>query len=141
MVTQTREAFLTLYEMVFQHTTTIDQEGPSSSSGVQPPASSGREPSISGDKLTSHVPQSEPHVCTTCGLGPRHGTSTITGGQVRTLLKLYYCSIFNFSILYVTYYKICNICDIYSCRRLVSLRGVILHPVWLYPRPKQPTLR
>ena len=40
--------------------------------------------------------------------GPRHprlihGTTTMIGGQVRTLLKLYYCLIFNFSILYVTY--------------------------------------
>ena len=76
--------------MVSQHTTTIDQEGPSSSGGVQPLASGGRGPSISGDILTSHVPQSEPHVCTMCGksfygLGPTHGTSTVTGGQVRKL--------------------------------------------------------
>ena len=93
MITQTHQAFLMLAEMICHHTTTIDQEGPSSSSGVQPPDSGGREPSISGDKLTSHVPQSEPHVCTTCsqscyGLGPTHGTSKMTGDQVRTLLKL-----------------------------------------------------
>ena len=104
MITQTQGAFLTLDEMVSQHTTTIDQVGPSSSSGVQPPASDGRGPSIGGDKSTSHVPQSKPHMCTMCGQScygprPRHGTSTMIGGQIRTLLKLYYCSIFYFSIL------------------------------------------
>ena len=103
IVTQTHEAFLTLSKMVSQHTTTIDEEGPSSSSGVQPPSSSGRGPSIGGYIPTSHVPRREPHVCTTCGQscygpGPTHGTSTMNGGQVRTLLKLYCCSIFYFSI-------------------------------------------
>ena len=108
MVAQTQEAFLTLAEMVSQHTTTIDQRAPSSSAGVQTPDSSGGGISIGGDIPISHLPQSEPHVCTSCGgpcygPAPRHGTTTMTGrGQVRTLLKLYYCSIFNFSILYVT---------------------------------------
>ena len=84
---------------------TIDHAMPSSSTGIQPPASSGRGPSIGGDRPTSRVPQSELHMCTMCGQsfygpGPTHGTSTMTGGQVRTFLKLYCCSIFNFSILY-----------------------------------------
>ena len=96
MVAQIQEAFFTL----------VDQREPSSSAGVQPPASGGGGTSIGGDRPTSHVPQSEPHVCTSCGgpyygFGPRHGTTKMIGGQVRTLLKLYYCSIFNFSILYV----------------------------------------
>ena len=42
MVSQTQEAFLTLAEIVSRYTTTIDQTIPSSSAGVQPPASSGR---------------------------------------------------------------------------------------------------
>ena len=76
--------------MVSRHTATIDERAPSSSAGVQPPASGGGGTSVGGDRLTSHVPQSEPHVCTSCGgpyygPGPRHGTSTMTGGQVRTL--------------------------------------------------------
>ena len=105
MVSQTREAFLTLAEMVSQHTATIDQRATSSFAGVQPPASSGGGTSVGGDRSTSHVPQSEQHMCTMCdqsyyGPGPTHGTSTMTGGQVSTLLKLYCCSIFNFSILY-----------------------------------------
>ena len=108
MGTSTKEEFITLGKMVSRHTITINQAGTSSSGGVQPQASGGRVPYIRGDKMTSHVPQSEPHMCTTCGqscYGPRptHGASTMTGGQVRTLLKLYYCSIFNFSVLYVTY--------------------------------------
>ena len=70
--------------------TTIVQKAPSSSAGVQQPASGGGGTSIGGDRLTSHVPWSEPHVCTSCGgpcygPGPRHGTTTMTGGQVRTL--------------------------------------------------------
>ena len=56
MVTQTQEAFLTLAEMVSRHTTTINQEGPSSSTRVKPPTSGGREPSIGWDRSTSHVP-------------------------------------------------------------------------------------
>ena len=108
MVTRTHTTFLTLTEMVSQHTKTIDQAGPSSYVGVQPPAFDGRGPSIGGDRSTSHVPQSEPHMCTTCGLscygpGPTHGTSTMTSGQVRTLLKLNCCSIFNFP--YCTHIK------------------------------------
>ena len=76
--------------MVSRHTTTIDQRVPSSSAGVQPPASSGGGTFVGGDRPTSHVPQSEPHVCTSCGgpcygPGTRHGTSTMIGGQVRTL--------------------------------------------------------
>ena len=76
--------------MVSQHTTTIDQRAPSSSIGVQPPASGGGGTSIGGDRLASHVPQSQPLVCTSCGgpcygPGPRHGTTMMTGGQVRTL--------------------------------------------------------
>ena len=90
MVSQTQEAFFTLAEMVSQHMTTINQRAPSSSAGVQPPASGGGGTFIGGDGETSHVPQSEPHVCTSCGgpyygPGPRHGTTTMTGGQVRTL--------------------------------------------------------
>ena len=108
MVSQTQDAFLTLAKMVSRHTTTIDQRAPSSSASVQPSASGGGGTYIGGDRPASHVPQSEPHVCTSCGQpcygpGPIHGTSMMTSGQVRTLLKLYYCSIFNFSILYVTY--------------------------------------
>ena len=85
MVTQTSEAFLTLAEMVSRQTTTIDQEGPSSFGGVQPPSFDGRGPSIGGDRSTSHVPQSDPHMCTMCiqscyGPGPTHGTSTMIGG-------------------------------------------------------------
>ena len=85
MVSQTQEAFFTLAEMVSQHTTTIDQRAPSSTTGVQPPASSGRRTSIGGHRPTSHVPQREPHVCTSCGglcygPGARHGTTTMTGG-------------------------------------------------------------
>ena len=76
--------------MVSRHTTTIDERAPSSSVGVQPPASGGGGTSIGGDRPTSHVPQSEPHVFTSCGgpcygPGPIHGTTTMTGGQVRTL--------------------------------------------------------
>ena len=67
MVTQTQEAFLTLAEMVSRHSTTINHAGPSSSSGVQPPASNGRVPSIGGDRPTSHVPQSDPYRSTMCG--------------------------------------------------------------------------
>ena len=105
MVSQTQEAFLTPAEMVSRHMTTIDQVTPSSSASVQPQAFGGRGPCIGGDIPTTHVPQSETHMCTTCGQsfygrGPRQGTSTMTSGQVRTLLKLYCCSIFNFSILY-----------------------------------------
>ena len=90
MVTQTHEASLMLSEMISWHTTTIDQTRTSSTGGVQPPASSGIGPSIGGDRLTSHVPQSDPHVCTMCGQsyygrGPTHGTSMMTSGQVRTL--------------------------------------------------------
>ena len=90
MVSQTQDAFFTLVEMVSRHTATIDQRAPSSSVGVQPPASGGGGTSVGGDRPTSDVPQSEPHVCTSCGgpcygPGPRHGTSTMTGGQVRTL--------------------------------------------------------
>ena len=105
-----------LARMISRHTITIDQGGTSSSNVVQPlsfgyvqpSTSGGRGTSIGEDRPISHVPQSEPEFCTTCGqscygLGPRHGTSTMTGDQVRTLLKLYYCSIFYFSILYVTY--------------------------------------
>ena len=96
--------FQTLAEMVSRHMITIDQRAPSSSAGVQPPSSGGGGTSIGGDRTTSHVP----HVCTLCGgpcygLGPRHGTTTMTGDQVRTLLNIYYCSIFYFSIMYVTY--------------------------------------
>ena len=85
MVLETKESFLTLAEMVSQHTTTIDQRTPSSSTGLQPPASGGGGTSIGGDRPTSHVLQSEPHVCTSCGgpfygLGPRHGTTAMTGG-------------------------------------------------------------
>ena len=90
MVSQTQDAFFTLAEMVSRHMATIDQRAPSSSTGVQPPASGGGGTSVGGDRLTSHVPQSELHVCTSCGgpcygLGPRHGTTMMTGGQVRTL--------------------------------------------------------
>ena len=93
MVTQTHEAFLTLAKMDSRHTTNIDKEGPSSSCVVQPSASSDTGPSIGGDIPTSHVPEREPHVWTKCGqscygLGPAHGTSTMNGGHVRTLLKL-----------------------------------------------------
>ena len=56
MVSQTQEAFFTLIEMVSRHTTTIDQRAPSSSAGVQPPASGGGGTYIGGDRLTSHVP-------------------------------------------------------------------------------------
>ena len=85
MVSQTRDAFFTLAEMVSRHTATIDQRAPSSSAGVQPPASGGGGTSIGGDRSTSHVPQSEPHVYTLCGgpcygPGPRHGTTTLTSG-------------------------------------------------------------
>ena len=85
MVSQTQESILTLAEMVSRRTTTIDQRAPSSSTGLQPPNFGGRVPSIGGDKPTSHVPQSEPHVWTmrgqSCyGPGPRNGTSTMTGG-------------------------------------------------------------
>ena len=71
--------------MVSRHTTTIEHKTPSSFVGVQPPAFGGRGTSIGGDRLTSHVPQSDPHVYTTCGqsrYGPglRHGTSTMTSG-------------------------------------------------------------
>ena len=88
--------------------TTIVQKAPSSSAGVQPPTFGGVGTSTDGNRLTSHVSQSEPHVYKSCGKpfygpGPRHGTSMMTGAQVKTLLKLYYCSIFNFSVLYVTY--------------------------------------
>ena len=108
MVSQTHAKFMTLAKMVSRHMTMIDQIVPSSSAGVQPPASSGRGTSIGGDIPTSHVPQIKPHIYKTCGQscygpGPRHGTSMMTSSQVRTLLKLYYCSIFNFSILYITY--------------------------------------
>ena len=108
MVSETQETFVTLAKMFSRHTTTIGQETPSSFVGVKPPAYGGRGTSIGGDRMIPHVPQSEPHICTTCGQscygpGPRHGTSTMTGGQFRTLLKLYYCLIFNLSILYVTY--------------------------------------
>ena len=87
---------------------TIDQTTPFSPARVEPPTSGGPGISTNGNRLTSHVSQSEPHVYTSCGQpcygpGPRHGTSTMTGAQVRTLLKLYYCSIFNFFVLYVTY--------------------------------------
>ena len=90
MVGQTQDAFFTLVEMVSRHTATIDQRAPSSSVGVQPPASGGGGTYVGGDRLTSHVPQSDPHACTSCGgpfygLGPRNGTTTMTGGQVRTL--------------------------------------------------------
>ena len=76
--------------MVSLHMTTIDETTRSSFVGVQPPASGGIGTSIGGDRPTSHVPQSEPHVCTSCGgpcygPGPRHGTITMIGGQVRTL--------------------------------------------------------
>ena len=86
MVSQTQDAFFTLAEMVSRHMTTIDQRAPSSSAGVQPQASGGVGTSIRGDRPTSHVPQSDPHVCTSCGgpcygPGPRHGTATMTGGQ------------------------------------------------------------
>ena len=89
---QKQEAFFTLTKMVSRHTTTIDQKMMSSFVGVQPPASGGIGTYIGGDKLTSHVPQRERHVCTSCGQpcygpGPRHGTSMMTGGQVRTLLN------------------------------------------------------
>ena len=71
--------------MISRHTTTIDQAGPSSFGGVQPPASGGRGASIGGDRLTSHVPHRETPMCTTCGQscygrGPTHGTSMMTGG-------------------------------------------------------------
>ena len=90
MVSQTQDAFFTLAEMVSRHTTTIDQRAPSSSAGVQPPASGGGGTSVGGDRPKYHVPQSEPHVCTSCGgpcygRGQRHGTTTMTGGQLRTL--------------------------------------------------------
>ena len=90
MVSQTQDAFFTLVEMVSRHMTTIDQRAPSSSAGVQPPDFGGGGTSIGGDRLTSHVPQREPHVCALCGgpyygPGPRHGTTMMTGGQVRTL--------------------------------------------------------
>ena len=91
MVSQKQEAFFTLAEMVSRHMTTIDQRAPSSSASVQPPASSGGGTSVGGDhRLTSHVPQSEPHVYTSCGgpfygPRPRHGTTTMTGGQEMTL--------------------------------------------------------
>ena len=106
MVSQTQDAFFTLVEMVSRHIATIDQRAPSSSVGVQPADSGGGGTSVGGDRPTSHVPQRETHVCTSCGQpcygpGPRHGTSTMTGGQVRTLLKLYYCSIFNFLVLFI----------------------------------------
>ena len=70
--------------------TTIDQRAPSSYAGVQPLASGGGGTSVGGDRLTSDVPQSEPRICTSCGgpcygPGPRHGSTTMTGGQVRTL--------------------------------------------------------
>ena len=76
--------------MVSRHTTTIDQRAPSSSTGVQPPAFGDGGTSIGWDRPTSHVPQSEPHVCTSCGapcygLGPKHGTTTMNGGQLRAL--------------------------------------------------------
>ena len=90
MVAQTEEAFFILAKMVSRHMTTIDQRVPSSSVGVQPPTSGSGGTSIGGDRPTSNVPQTEPHVCTLCGgpcYGPEptHGTSTMTGGQVRTL--------------------------------------------------------
>ena len=90
MVAQKQEAFFTLAELVSRHMTTIDQRAPSSSAGVQPLAFGGGGTSIGGDRPTSHVPQSEPHVYTSCGgpcygLGPRHGTTMMIGGQVRTL--------------------------------------------------------
>ena len=71
--------------MVSRHTATIDERVPSSSAGVQPPASGGGGTSVGGDRLTFDVPHSEPHICTSCGgpyygPGPRHGTSTMTGG-------------------------------------------------------------
>ena len=56
MAPQKHEAFSTIAEMVSQHTTTIDQRAPSSSVGVQPPASGGGGTSIGGDRLTSHEP-------------------------------------------------------------------------------------
>ena len=67
MVSQTQDAFFTLAEMVSRHTATIDQRAPSSSAGVQPPTSGGGGTSVGGDRPTSDVPQSEPHVCTSCG--------------------------------------------------------------------------
>ena len=90
MVSQTSDAFFTLAEMVSRHTATIDQRAPSSSAGVKPPTSGGGGTFVGGDRLTSHLPQSEPHVCTSCGgpyygPGPRHGTTTMTRAQVRTL--------------------------------------------------------
>ena len=47
---------MTLAEMVSRHTTTIELTMPSSSFGVQPPASHGRGTSIGGGRMTSHVP-------------------------------------------------------------------------------------
>ena len=89
MVAWTQDAFFTLAKMVSQHTATIDQRAPSSSAGVQPLDYGGGGTSIGGD-LAEVLDQSEPHVCTSCGVpcygpGPRHGTTTMTSGQVRTL--------------------------------------------------------
>ena len=76
--------------MVSQHMTTIDQTTTYSSARVQPPTFGGPGTSTDGNRLTSHVSQSEPHIYTSCGgpcygIGPRHGTTMMTGGQVRTL--------------------------------------------------------
>ena len=82
-----------LAQMISCHTIAIDQARtssfvavqPSCFGGTQPSTSGGRGPSIGGDRPTSHVPQSEPHMCTTCcqscyGPEPTYGTSTMTGG-------------------------------------------------------------
>ena len=78
--------------MVSQHMTTIDQTTPYSSAGVQPPTFGGPGTSTDGNRLTSLMSQSEPHVYKSCGKpcygpGPRHGTSMMTGAEVKTLLK------------------------------------------------------
>ena len=86
-----REHTSLLYMTWFpKHRTTIDQRAPSSSAGVQPPTSSGGGTNIGADRLTSCVPQSEPHIWTSCqgpcyGPRPRHATTMMTGVQVRTL--------------------------------------------------------
>ena len=87
-----------LAQMISCHTIAIDQARtssfvavqPSCFGGAQPSTSGGRGPSIGGDRPTSRVPRSEPHLCTTCGQscygrGTTHGTSKMTGGQVRIL--------------------------------------------------------
>ena len=76
--------------MIYRHTTTIDEERPSSYGGVQPLDSDGKGPFIGRDRPTSHVLQIKLHMCTMCGQScygcvPTHGTSLMTGGQVRTL--------------------------------------------------------